>query len=88
MVSDNPDNKIKLKIFHSEIIQDSTQVTAEMNLFQEIPKVRDITAEQINDNYYQISQDIQNLIDQEVYKIKRKKEGTEAFAEDGFDQFS
>lgn len=88
MVSDNPDCKIKLKIFHSEIIQDSKQVSAEMNLFQEIPKVRDITAEQINDNYYQISQDIQNLIDQEVYKIKRQKEGTEAFAEDGFDQFS
>lgn len=88
IVSDNPECKIKLKIFHCEIVQDSKQVTAEMNLFQEIPKVRDITAEQINDNYYQISQDIQNLIDQEVYKIKLQKEGTEAFTEVGFDQFS
>lgn len=70
MVSDNPDNKIKLKFFHSEIIQDNQQSNAEMNLFKDIPEVRKITAQQISDNYYQITQDIQNLIEQELFKLK------------------
>ncbi|MEO8171452.1 MAG: conjugal transfer protein MobC [Sediminibacterium sp.] len=69
MVSDDPDNKIKLKIFHAEIVQDSNRINQEMSLFEEIPKVRDVTSQEISDNYYQISQDIRNLIEQELYKL-------------------
>ena len=77
MVSDNPDNKIKLKFFHSEIIQDNQQSNAEMKLFQDIPEVRKITTQQISDNYYQITQDIQNLIEQELFKLKLVEEDLE-----------
>lgn len=70
MVSDDPDNKIKLKMFHAEIVQDSKALNDEMSRFQDIPLVREITQQQISDNYYQVKQDIQDLIDQEVYKLK------------------
>lgn len=77
MVSDDPDNKIKRKMFHAEIVQDSKRLNEEINHFEEIPKVRDVTAQEISDNYYQISQDIQNLIEQELYKLNLMEEDLE-----------
>jgi hypothetical protein len=82
MVSDDPDNKIKLKMFHSEIVQNSSVLNAEMNQFSEIPKVADVTAQQVSDNYYQVKHDIQNLIDQEVYKLKMKDKDLEDFLDE------
>jgi hypothetical protein len=70
MVSDDPHEKIKLKMFHAELVNDSNAINEEMKGFKDIPLVRELDAGQVTDNYYQIKHDIQILIEQEVYLIK------------------
>lgn len=74
MVSDDPNEKIKLKIFHAELVNDSSAINEEMKGFKDIPLVRELDAQQVTDNYYQIKHDIQMLIEQEVYRLKIQEE--------------
>lgn len=74
MVADNPDEKIKLKMFHTEIVQDSDAINEEMRSFKAIPQVSKVTAQEVSDNYYQVKLDIQNMIEQELYKLNVKEE--------------
>jgi hypothetical protein len=66
MVSDNPDEKIKLKMFHAAIINDTKRLNAEMKRFVPIPIVSAITAQEVSDNFFQIKYDIKQLIAKEV----------------------
>ena len=43
LVADNPDEKIKLKMFHAEIINDVQKLQAETDRFKEIPIVSRVT---------------------------------------------
>lgn len=70
MVSDDPNEKIKLKMFHAELINNSNAINKEMKGFKDIPRVRELDAQQVTDNYYQIKHDIQMLIEQEVYQLE------------------
>lgn len=74
MVSDDPNEKIKLKKFHAKVINNTDAINAEMTNFQNIPEVRELDSQQILDNYYQVKQDITMLIEQEVYKLEIKDE--------------
>lgn len=74
MVADDPNEKIKLKMFHSEILNDTDKLNAEMKGFKNIPKVSDVTHEQVMDNYFQVKLDIKALIEQEVYRLKMERE--------------
>lgn len=77
MVADNPDEKIKLKMFHTEVVQNSDAINQEMKSFKPIPQVSKVTAQEVSDNYYQVKLDIQNLIEQELYKLNVKEEELE-----------
>ncbi len=66
MVADNPDNKIDLKVFHSEIQNDHEAIMQEEAQYQEIPKIRTIDSEIVQINYLQIKQDIQELLVSEL----------------------
>jgi len=66
MVADNPDNKIELKVFHSEIQNDHKSIRQEEAQYQEIPKIRTIDSEIVQINYLQIKQDIQELLVSEL----------------------
>jgi uncharacterized membrane protein YgdD (TMEM256/DUF423 family) len=72
LVADNPDEKIKLKMFHSEIVNDHKKLNEEVNSYKEIPAVSDVTQQQVQDNFYQIKMDIKQLISQEVEKLKNQ----------------
>lgn len=61
MVADNPDQKIDLKVFHSEILNDHEALRKEEEKYKAIPPVRKISANEIQENYFRIKQDI-NLI--------------------------
>ena len=69
MVADDPTNKIKLKVFHSEIVNDATKLTKEANKFLPIPVVSEVSLQQVKDNYYQIKLDIKNLLKKEIENI-------------------
>jgi len=73
MVADDPHEKIKLKMFHAEIINDPNKLNAEIKNYQPIPAVADITQQQVLDNYYQVKMDIKRLIAEEVAKLKAKQ---------------
>ena len=60
-VSDDPDQKIDLKVFHAEIINDHEAIKVEENAYRKIPGVRKITPQEIQDNYYKIKQDIKDI---------------------------
>ncbi|HEU5053407.1 MAG TPA: type IV secretory system conjugative DNA transfer family protein, partial [Hanamia sp.] len=66
MVADDPDQKIKLKSFHSEIINDKEKLKSETEKYSELPVIEKISQEMVLENYYQIKRDIQQLIETEI----------------------
>jgi hypothetical protein len=66
MVADDPFTKIDLKVFHNEIVNDHEGIKNEEEAFIQIPKIRDIDSESVQANYFQIRQDIQELIASEL----------------------
>lgn len=74
MVADDPHKKIKLKMFHCEIQNDTEKLNQELKQFKPVPKVSDVTTQQVMDNYFQVKLDIQALIEQEVFRLKMEKE--------------
>ena len=70
LVADNPDEKIKLKMFHAEIINDTDKLNEEMSQYKEIPVVSNVTQQQVMDNYYQVKMEVKRLIGEEVWRLK------------------
>lgn len=66
MVADDPQNKIDLKIFHNELINDHDAIREEESRYQQLPKLRSIDQETVLINYLQIKQDIQEIIANEL----------------------
>jgi hypothetical protein len=66
MVADDPDNKIDLKVFHSEIRNDHEAIKKETATYQPIPQVRNVSQEAIQSNYMQIKEDIEYLVREEL----------------------
>ena len=62
IVSDDPLNKIDLKVFHNEIQNDHEALKREEETYLDLPRIRTVSCDEIENNYYQIKQDIQNLI--------------------------
>jgi hypothetical protein len=77
MVADDPHEKIKLKMFHAEIMNDAEKLSNEVNNFKEIPVISDVTHEQVIDNYHQVKLDIKSMIKEEVSKLMAEKESLE-----------
>jgi Type IV secretory system Conjugative DNA transfer/YWFCY protein len=74
MVADDPLEKIKLKMFHSEIINDHDKLNAEVSNYRDIPSISNVNQQQVLDNYYQVKMDIKRLIGEEVGRLKAEKE--------------
>ena len=73
MVADDPLEKIKLKMFHSEITNDHEKLNAEVSNYRDIPAVSNVTQQQVLDNFYQVKMDIKRLIGEEVERLKAEK---------------
>lgn len=74
VVADNPEQKIKLKMFHSEIQNDHEAIALEETGYQEISMVKKVTAEMVEENYKQIKREIFELLKTECAKQERKAE--------------
>ena len=73
MVVEDPNEKIKLKMFHAEFVQDTDRINAEMKEFKPIPKVYDLSNQDVLDNYFQIKLDIKNLVENEVTRLMAER---------------
>ncbi|MFI3306607.1 MAG: conjugal transfer protein MobC [Rikenellaceae bacterium] len=77
-VSDNFGERIDQKIFHAEIVIDNEKVATETANYKKIPTIidftddngKDIMAEQIQLNYDKIKADVQEIVDNEIARIK------------------
>lgn len=77
-VSDNFDERIEQKIFHSEIVVDNEKVAAETKAYKKIPEILSFTDEngkdnmkqEIEANYRQVKRDIVQIVQTEMERIK------------------
>lgn len=69
MTADNPDCRIELKTFHSEIINDHEKIKKETDNYKEIPIIRTIDNVIVQKNYLQIKIEIQEIIHSEMERI-------------------
>lgn len=66
LVADDPDNKIDLKVFHNEIINDHQSIKNEEGAYRELPIIRQIDSDMIMANYLTIKKDIELIITTEL----------------------
>lgn len=66
IVADNPEEKIRLKVFHSEIQNDHSAIKAEEDKYKPIPVVAHVNEEDVKENYKKIKQDIEGLFTKEL----------------------
>lgn len=66
MVADDPHEKVKLKTFHCEILNDHEKLKREQDLYKELPVSPVINPNVITENYYRIKQEVEDLIETEI----------------------
>ena len=77
-VSDNFDERIEQKIFHAEIVIDNEQVKRETANYKKLPQIIDFRDEDGNDrmqeeiqaNYNRVKQEVQQIVTDEMERIK------------------
>jgi hypothetical protein len=69
MVADDPDEKIELKTFHCNIINDHPGLKKEQDDYENIPEIRELNNEMLQKNYHQIKQDVQDIINSEMERL-------------------
>ncbi|EJL74361.1 conjugal transfer protein MobC [Chryseobacterium populi] len=77
-VSDNFDERIEQKIFHSEIVVDNEKVAAETKAYKKIPQIlsfcddngEDVMKQKIDANYRNVKAQVNQIIESEMDRIK------------------
>jgi hypothetical protein len=73
IIADNPDQKIKLKVFHSEIQNDHEAISNEEASYKAIPIINQVTDEDVKEAYNKIKNEIEDLINTEIAILKAKE---------------
>lgn len=73
MIADNPEEKVDLKVFNSEIQNDHAAIKAEEDSYQPVPVIKLVSAFDVQENYLMIKSDVRNLIDTEISILKERK---------------
>jgi hypothetical protein len=73
IVADNPEEKLKLKMFHCEIQNDHAAIKKEEDGFKPIPIISTVTSEDVQENYLKIKADIRSLVAEELDLLDRPK---------------
>lgn len=73
IVADNPEEKIRLKVFHSEIQNNHAAIKQEEDAYKPIPVIAKVTEQDVEENYKKIKQDIEELFRSELKKIDDSK---------------
>ncbi len=69
MVADDPTEKIQLKAFHCQVLNDHEALKNEQDRYKEIPVVRKLDNSIVQKNYLQIKQDVQDIINAEMERV-------------------
>jgi TusA-related sulfurtransferase len=69
MVADNPDQKIELKAFCSEIINDHELLAREQSNYKELPAFSKVQTNDIFNTYLQVKKDIVTIVQNEIERM-------------------
>lgn len=69
MVADNPERKIELKAFHCEILNDHESLKEAQECYKEIPVIRKLNNAIIQRSYWQIKQDVQDIVQSQMERL-------------------
>jgi hypothetical protein len=69
MVADDPTNKIKLKTFHSEIINNHEELKMEAQYYKDLPVINQVSAQMVNENFRLIKKEVAELVETEIERI-------------------
>lgn len=69
MVADDPTQKIKLKTFHCEIINDHIRLSNEAEAYSPLPSLNPVNIQMITNNFKEIKLQITELIESEIERI-------------------
>lgn len=69
MVADDPTNKINLKMFHCEIINDHQRIKFENNSQKVLPIIQNVTGEIVSGNFRRIKKEVYELIENEIERM-------------------
>ena len=69
MVADDPTNKIKLKTFHCEIVNNHALLKAESDAYANLPTNANVNAQMVNENFRKIKVETLELIEEEIERI-------------------
>lgn len=69
MVADDPEQKIKLKTFHGEIMNNHAALKKETDSYKELPVINTVTQIMVSENYMQIKREVAEIIETEIERI-------------------
>ncbi len=69
MVADDPTQKIKLKTFHCEIMNDHQQLKKEVAHLKEMPVINTVIPKMLTENYTRIKLEVTEIIENEIERI-------------------
>ena len=69
VVADDPDQKIRLKAFHNQIVNDVAALKKEAATYLPLPLVKQIVPQEIAENYQQVKLDVQFIIEDTLRKM-------------------
>lgn len=69
IVADDPETELDLKAFHAKVINDRKALDKERDKWVELPVVKQIDAEAVNKNFYQVKEDVKELVRAEMARI-------------------
>ncbi len=71
-IADNPEQKIGLKMFHSEIQNDHNAIAREEGAYTNIPLITRVSREEIAENYDKIKRQVADLVELEFKRISAR----------------
>ncbi|MFX1707164.1 conjugal transfer protein MobC [Chitinophaga sp. CC14] len=69
MVADTPQQRIQLKAFHCQIVNDFDAINAEEKAYRPIPVIRNVDQATVDENYNRIRQEVLDLKDSEIERM-------------------
>lgn len=74
VLADNPEERMELKTFHAEIVNDHAAIAKREKRYVDIPIVRETDPDEIQDNFIRIKNDVDLIIQYENERIRKEEE--------------
>lgn len=74
VIADEPSHPVKLKAFHAEVVKDHASAREREKSQVSIPVIRNVTKADVDTNFRRIKQDVLNLVEREMERIKSSPE--------------